>query len=57
LKNGSQIVIEERARKELTEINGMVIMPEWVSVQNPTFDVTPGTYVTGYITENGVETN
>ncbi|MCJ7696952.1 MAG: S-methyl-5-thioribose-1-phosphate isomerase, partial [Thermoplasmata archaeon] len=35
LKDGSQIVIEERGRKELSEINGKTIMPDWVSVKNP----------------------
>ena len=56
LKNGAHIVIEERERRELTEIHGNVIMPDWVSVKNPAFDVTPGTYVTGYITEDGIRT-
>jgi translation initiation factor eIF-2B subunit alpha/methylthioribose-1-phosphate isomerase len=54
LNNGSQIVIEERGRKELSEINGKTIMPDWVSVKNPAFDVTPQKYVTGYITESGI---
>ena len=54
LKDGSQIVIEERRRQELTEINSNIIMPDWVSVKNPAFDVTPSKYVTGYITENGI---
>jgi S-methyl-5-thioribose-1-phosphate isomerase len=54
LKDGSQIIIEERGRQEITEINGKTIMPDWVSVQNPAFDVTPKKYVTGYITEHGI---
>jgi S-methyl-5-thioribose-1-phosphate isomerase len=54
LKNGSQIKIEERARQEITEINGITIMPEWVSVKNPAFDITSAKYVTGYITEKGI---
>jgi S-methyl-5-thioribose-1-phosphate isomerase len=54
IKDGSQIVIEERARKELTEINGQVIMPDWVVVKNPAFDVTPHKLVTGFITEDGI---
>ncbi|VVB59877.1 Putative methylthioribose-1-phosphate isomerase [uncultured archaeon] len=54
LKDGSQIVIEERGRKELTEIKGTTIMPDWISVKNPAFDVTPQKYVTGYITESGI---
>jgi len=54
IKDGSKIVIEERDKKELTEINGKKIMPDWVDVANPAFDVTPKKYVTGYITEKGV---
>jgi translation initiation factor eIF-2B subunit alpha/methylthioribose-1-phosphate isomerase len=54
LRDGSQIIIEERGRMELTEISGKTIMPEWVSVKNPAFDVTPKKYVTGYITEEGI---
>jgi S-methyl-5-thioribose-1-phosphate isomerase len=54
LRDGSQIIIEERGRQELTEISGKTIMPEWVSVKNPAFDVTPKKYVTGYITEEGI---
>lgn len=55
LKDGSHIVIEERGRKEVTEIVGTSIMPEWVRVKNPAFDVTPHKYVTGYITEDGIQ--
>jgi len=54
LRDGSQIIIEERGRQELTEISGKTIMPDWVSVKNPAFDVTPKKYVTGYITEEGI---
>jgi translation initiation factor eIF-2B subunit alpha/methylthioribose-1-phosphate isomerase len=54
LRDGSQIIIEERGRVELTEVSGKTIMPEWVSVKNPAFDVTPKKYVTGYITEEGI---
>ncbi|MDH7517600.1 MAG: S-methyl-5-thioribose-1-phosphate isomerase [Candidatus Thermoplasmatota archaeon] len=54
IKNGSEIVIEERNRFELTEINGKKIMPDWVEVRNPAFDVTPHKFVTGYITDKGI---
>jgi translation initiation factor eIF-2B subunit alpha/methylthioribose-1-phosphate isomerase len=54
LKDGSQIIIEERGRQEITEISGKIIMPNWVSVKNPAFDITPKKYVTGYITEDGI---
>jgi S-methyl-5-thioribose-1-phosphate isomerase len=54
LKDGKQIIIEERGREEVTEIHGKNIMPDWVVVKNPAFDVTPQKYVTGYITETGI---
>jgi len=54
IQNGSQIIIEERTRQEVTEIQGKTIMPAWVSVKNPAFDITPHNYVTGFITEKGI---
>jgi len=54
IKNGDEIVIEERERKEFSEINGKKIMPDFIRVRNPAFDVTPHEFVTGYITERGV---
>ena len=54
IKDGSQIVIEERGREELSKINGKTIMPDWTKVRNPAFDVTPAKYVTGYITEEKI---
>jgi len=57
IKNGNQIKIEERNRKELAQINEKTIMPEWTNVRNPAFDVTPARYVTGYITEEKIVEN
>lgn len=54
IKNGDQIVIEERGREELAVINGKKIMPDYTKVKNPAFDVTPARYVTGYITEEKI---
>ena len=56
VENGSQIIIEERGREELAVINGNKVMPDWATVKNPAFDVTPKAYVTGYITEEGIIT-
>lgn len=55
IRNGNQIKIEERDKKEMTHINNCQIMPSWVNVRNPAFDITPNKYVTGYITELGVK--
>ena len=54
IRSGADIIIEERDARELTEIQGKQIMPPWVVVKNPAFDVTPKKYVTGYLTENGI---
>jgi len=54
IKNGDEIVIEERGREELTVINGKKVMPDWTKVKNPAFDVTPKEYVTGFITEDAI---
>ena len=54
IEDGSRIKIEERGRDELAKINGKTIMPEWIVVKNPAFDVTPSKYVTGYITEKEI---
>jgi translation initiation factor eIF-2B subunit alpha/methylthioribose-1-phosphate isomerase len=54
IKDGGQIKIEERKREELVNINEKTIMPKWINVRNPAFDVTPSKYVTGYITEQGI---
>jgi translation initiation factor eIF-2B subunit alpha/methylthioribose-1-phosphate isomerase len=54
IEDGSHITIEERGRNELAEINGKIIIPEWTTVKNPAFDVTPAKYVTGYITEDRI---
>jgi methylthioribose-1-phosphate isomerase len=52
---GEEIPIEERDPEEVTNIFGTCrIAPEGVTVRNIAFDVTPGEYVTGIITEKGV---
>lgn len=56
-KQGSDIIIEERASTEITHIQGQQIMPEWIQVKNPAFDVTPARFVKGYITEQGILTS
>ncbi|HDM67430.1 MAG TPA: S-methyl-5-thioribose-1-phosphate isomerase [Thermoplasmatales archaeon] len=56
IENGMDIVIEERNPLEVKTIQGKQVMPDWINVRNPAFDVTPAKYVTGYITEEGVKT-
>ncbi len=56
LNNGSLIPIEERGRAEVTHVMKQKIAPEDVIVENPAFDITPGRYISGIITERGVAT-
>ncbi len=54
LASGDMIPIEERASKEVTQLQGVSIAPEGIKVANPAFDVTPHRYVSAVITERGV---
>ncbi|HSA06772.1 MAG TPA: S-methyl-5-thioribose-1-phosphate isomerase [Candidatus Gastranaerophilales bacterium] len=54
IETGDQIPIEERDAREVTHINGKLVCPEEVNIINPAFDVTPGEYITGIITETGI---
>ncbi|HEY7212163.1 MAG TPA: S-methyl-5-thioribose-1-phosphate isomerase [Bryobacteraceae bacterium] len=54
LASGDRIPIEERAAKEVVEVQGVTIAPAGIKVANPAFDVTPNRYVTAIITERGV---
>ena len=54
LDSGDGIPIEERAENEVLVIDGVRIAPEGVAARNPSFDVTPAKYITGFITETGI---
>ena len=54
LSSGDSIPIEERASKEVTQMQGVTIAPEGINVANPAFDVTPHRYISAIITERGV---
>ena len=51
---GGDIVIEDRPAAEITHSLGTRVAAEGIDVWNPSFDVTPGTLITGIITEKGV---
>ncbi len=55
IKSGMEIVIEERGEEELKEKWGCRILPDWIKVKNPAFDITPSKYITGYITDEGIK--
>jgi methylthioribose-1-phosphate isomerase len=52
--SGSDIPIEQRDPREITQFAGKTITPKGVGVFNPAFDVTPAELVTAIITERGV---
>lgn len=53
-KIGENIVIENRGEGEVTTVDGTVVAPAGCKALNPSFDVTPAKYVTGFITEKGI---
>jgi methylthioribose-1-phosphate isomerase len=54
IADGSQIPIEQRDPREITEGLGRIIAPAGVRVYNPAFDVTPAELIAGIITEKGI---
>jgi len=55
IKTGSDIVIEERDSKEITEMWYKEPMaPAGVKVFNPAFDVTEHSLITAIVTEKGI---
>jgi methylthioribose-1-phosphate isomerase len=55
LADGERIPIEERPPEEIKTIAGRVVAPAAAAALNPAFDVTPARYVTGYLTDRGLE--
>jgi len=51
--SGETIPIEQRPAEEVTAIQGVLIAPEGIAVENPAFDVTPHGYIAAIITERG----
>lgn len=54
IKNGSEIIIEERDPSEVTHIRGVQVIPSGVKVLNPSFDVTDHDDITAIVTEKGI---
>ncbi len=54
ISTGEEIPIEQRDTKEVSEINGHLLAPENIQIENPAFDVTPASLITGIITEYGI---
>jgi len=54
LEKGSEIVIEQRPRREIAAGFGRATVPEGVEVENPAFDVIPAELITAIVTDGGV---
>jgi len=54
IESGKYIPIEQRGENEVREVMGTKIIPEYMPVKNPAFDVTPCGNITAIITEKGV---
>ena len=52
--DGSAIPIEERSPAEVLEVNGAPVAPAGTTARNWGFDVTPGRFVTAFLTPDGV---
>lgn len=50
-ESGDNIPIEHRNEKEVREVLGKIIIPEFMAVKNPSFDVTPAENITAIVTE------
>jgi methylthioribose-1-phosphate isomerase len=48
------VVVEERARSEVTSCGRRQVVPDTAGVRNPAFDATPLTLVSAIVTEDGV---
>ncbi len=53
-RNGEAIPIEQRGQEEVRQIQGKAIIPEYMRVFNPAFDVSPNKNISAIITEKGV---
>jgi methylthioribose-1-phosphate isomerase len=54
VKSGNDIPIEERAGDEVVAFGGVPIAPKGMKVYNPSFDVTPNSYISAIVTDAGV---
>jgi len=54
IQSGEKIPVEERDSTEISHFRKIRVGPPGVKIFNPAFDVTPGKYVAGIITEKGI---
>ncbi len=54
IKEGNEIIIEERSPDEVKTIGSIEISPKEVDVYNPAFDITPAENIEAIITDKGI---
>ena len=54
ISSGEEIPIEERSASEVVEPFGVRTAPKGIKVYNPAFDVTPGRWITAFVTDEGI---
>jgi methylthioribose-1-phosphate isomerase len=54
IPDGSHIPIEQRDSSEISHGFGRQTAPDGVKIYNPAFDVTPASFIAGFITEKGI---
>src|SRR5213595_1250701 len=55
LRDGDGIPIEQRGPEEVKTVAGRPVAPAAAAALNPAFDVTPARYVSGFVTDRGLE--
>ncbi|HKW41716.1 MAG TPA: S-methyl-5-thioribose-1-phosphate isomerase [Gemmatimonadales bacterium] len=55
IADGDAIPIEQRSPEEVKSLAGRALAPPAAAALNPAFDVTPARYVTGFVTDRGLE--
>ena len=55
LADGEGIPLEQRGPEEVKTMAGRTVAPAAAAALNPAFDVTPARYVSGFVTERGLE--
>ncbi|HVH69407.1 MAG TPA: S-methyl-5-thioribose-1-phosphate isomerase [Gemmatimonadales bacterium] len=55
IADGDAIPIEQRTPEEVKSLAGRALAPAAAAALNPAFDVTPARYVTGFVTDRGLE--
>jgi methylthioribose-1-phosphate isomerase len=54
VENGDEIPLEEREQEEVLNYSDTQIAPKKAKAYNPAFDITPHSYINGFVTQEGI---